>query len=230
MQASLLHFQSPIEPVDTPLLRTFAWIAVMQLSRALAFNYGCVLLHPLFCLLFAKMPAFVIAMFVLPALVYHRLGAAVADRQMRFELLMFAVAEGLLLGHTFYETYMETVSVRETSNWVDEGSTNNQLFIFSATSVHRAAGDRALLAVRLLNRRFPQIARLLPGHNAGRRTRHPPRVGHNDGQTVADVLLDGAAGRQHCLRHAPIHHRPLRQGRKSAGGFCFWKFPLSFSH
>lgn len=101
-----------IEGYSKIILETFAWTSVLLLATYATSIISGVLFAPVIGLFVGSATAFLLAYIIIPLVIYFYrdvTNPSMPDTDVRFELLLFAVAEGALTGFLLSERYLASM-------------------------------------------------------------------------------------------------------------------------
>uniref|UniRef100_A0A1I7UPE6 DUF4203 domain-containing protein n=1 Tax=Caenorhabditis tropicalis TaxID=1561998 RepID=A0A1I7UPE6_9PELO len=104
---ALQETQSPIGLPTSSVVEIFGWSSILLLGAGIASIIGGYVLSPIFGIFIGRAGAAILATLVLPAIGAYQLNAEDGSTSAtRFQLLLLALTQGILMGHSISYTYL----------------------------------------------------------------------------------------------------------------------------
>ncbi|CAO4379993.1 unnamed protein product [Caenorhabditis nigoni] len=105
--SALQETQSPIGLPTSSVVEIFGWSSILLLGAGIASIVGGYLLSPIFGIFIGRAGAAILATLILPGLAAYQLNAEDGSTSAtRFQLLLLALTQGVLMGHAISYTYV----------------------------------------------------------------------------------------------------------------------------
>ncbi|KAF1762699.1 hypothetical protein GCK72_010961 [Caenorhabditis remanei] len=105
--SALQETQAPVALATSSVVEIFGWSSILLLGAGIASIIGGYLLSPIFGIFIGRAGAAILATLVLPGLAAYYLNAEDGSTSAtRFQLLLLALTQGILMGHSISYTYV----------------------------------------------------------------------------------------------------------------------------
>ncbi|KAF1762630.1 hypothetical protein GCK72_010892 [Caenorhabditis remanei] len=107
LMSALQETQAPIGLATSSVVEIFGWSSILLLGAGIASIVGGYVLSPIFGIFIGRAGAAILATLVLPGLAAYQLNAEDGSTSAtRFQLLLLALTQGILMGHSISYTYV----------------------------------------------------------------------------------------------------------------------------